>query len=660
MVGGLYVTSLEKIRKDIESPSEDLRFAAWFGLYSLVIPEARQETERILHGHDPILKVLFCRFLAHIQEERSLQYLTQLLQDENNHVFETAKKAFARSHYNKKMEQLLPLLDSPRAQVRRYAIETLASAGETKLVEPLLNMIPTADEELLLIILRALRYLPDRRVIPVILPFLHDAREEIQYRSLMVLGANYEAKLFQAHKILLKIIHHPSPVMRQAALWILRRRPTKHDLDQLFLLVKQDPEPIVRQEALMTLRHFPNEKTIENLMNTCIADGNKAVILKAEAILMEMPKECLKTSLRKMMSHSQLAIRHKAMLYLAELERGSRSLCTTFLKRLHTCQNEPERIAILEALGNVQHQDAIPDLEKLVTGPLLTAYAALNALLNLYSKNDIARIVHYLEQPEINLLLKQVILRHLINHNAYDALDTRLTQDLIGLLSNENLNIRYLAAQTLRITNNSVTLKPLLQAMLRETDPVSLDYFRGSIVQLFIQQPVLSIDLLREYRNDRDVVPLLLKLSQEAGMKGPHALSLAKALLDPALDLLSSGFKPLLIEVFSAFFTHHRLSLETLFLELKERRSDINFLISIMNRLEGKIQFKLPFSILESWLTEHDQDLQGSIINLLGNTGDRGAIPLLVSILCDEKRIPHHALAARSLRRLSGLETSPP
>ena len=130
---------IKEIRSHIKNGTEESRFTAWLTLYSSDEPEVNEEIKGILNGTDPILKILLARFLSHLNTEKAIHDLINLLEDENYVVHQAACKAFERNFFEQKNQKLFPLIYSRYGYVKEYAIETLAFSGYSLLVAPLLT-----------------------------------------------------------------------------------------------------------------------------------------------------------------------------------------------------------------------------------------------------------------------------------------------------------------------------------------------------------------------------------------------------------------------------------------------------------------------------------------------------------------------------------------
>lgn len=654
LVGGL-VISLQEIRKQIEGPSDDERFTAWFQLYAS--EETTGEIQRILTGGDPILKVLFTRFLAHINEERAVHYLVTLLQDDNEVVFHAARKAFEHNHFDTKLKNLFGLVHSRSVLAQAYAIEKLSFAGEIPLVYPLLSLLTfaplgPASEPLLMRVLTAFRYLPDPRVPTQLRPLLQSNQEEIRYRTLLALGSNYEHHTYDDRTFLENALRDATPRVRQAALWILRKRSSKKDLPLLLHHSTEDADATVRQEAILALGqialgqtalgNFSTSEVITHLVKIIVSDQDKGVVLKAEGVLMVLPEAALIRGLKSLLPGPFSPEKKRAILLLAELQTGSDHYLGYLLGTLRQAsiwqagirqtKSDPEQLACLEALGTLKHSGAIPFLEEAVKGPMILAYAAMGSLLKIYPVDSMQPLKKFLEAP-LPALLKQMILKHMILHGTMDSIGAELITTLSPLLQEDNLNIRYLTAQVLAITENPDILEALFMALLRETDPVSLEFFKKSLMQIFIAHPARITPLIGQHQQDPRTFALLLDIIEGTGLASAHSLFFIRLLL----DIHAPKFRSAILRLIFSLMKHHRVTLPEVIEEATKRGKTEELLNDLLNQFressEHRMPFKISFDLLEPLLRRHPWTDQAAFIELLGYTNDKRAIGLLVELL---------------------------
>ncbi|MBF0106807.1 MAG: hypothetical protein HQM16_15960, partial [Deltaproteobacteria bacterium] len=216
--------NLQSIRQKIEGESEDARFIAWMELYGSDEKPAEAEINRIINGNDPILKILFCRFLSSAPEDRAADFLVRLLNDQNETVIENAIKAFDKNKLNNKTRKIIPILSAPTLKAQYFAIDRLTSAGVLLATEHLLRKMADAPETMLKAILSGFRFLNDKRVLYDVLPLTNDTREAIRFHALLATAALYESGQRQLHKFIISHLDDPSVEIRRLIVWTLRKK----------------------------------------------------------------------------------------------------------------------------------------------------------------------------------------------------------------------------------------------------------------------------------------------------------------------------------------------------------------------------------------------------------------------------------------------------
>lgn len=648
------MSDLANIRGRIEGPSEDERFTAWMEWYSSTDSRFLEEMNRLLELKDPVLKLLWVRFLSHIPEERAVTYLRELLKDENSIVVEAAKRGFDKNQFENKENFLLPIVLHHNRSPRDFAIERLYQTGNLELIDPLLSLIPAADEALLLLILTAFRHIPSVRLLPHLLPFLKDPREKIRERTVYALSSLYETGLKNLQKIFAAHLNDASPVVRIAILWSLRRKTYKKNLGVFLEVVRNDSDPTVRQEALLGLADFPNPKVIFDLIQILVTEKNKMVLLKAESVLIGMPPAEVVKGLQQVWRKSSKEVHMKAMVYLAYFQKESQDFFRQLVAGLKKAKEDKWKVAYLETLGILGNPKAVEVLKPFVKGPSFLAYTAVGALVRLSHHGQEWALVPYLKDPSIPDILKQTMLKDLVRRGKLIHFSDELVHCLTEFLKSDKINIRYLSAHALVLAGHESSLRPLLVMLLQEKDPTTLKFLEESILSSLTQNPQTYLLLLEEFQNQPSAVSLLLTLMRGVLLPREMVVALIDSLLFSDLRLQEGTHAALFGELLASWIRRNHVPLEWILdraLGDREKEAAIPFLIQYFVR--APTPDLIPSTgKLRGWFERGSPQVRSALLELVHFSKDPQAARLPVAILCHDALKLHHAKAREALQAL--------
>lgn len=655
------VERLRQIYTDLEGPSEDARYMAWFQLYSEEGKAGRQELEHIIAGHNAILKILLARFLGQIEAEQAVQYIICLLGDLNPSVCEAAQHAFEKNQLRYKIELLYPLLASKQRLAQAFAIETMALASLDKIRPSLYTLLEIADEELLHVLLSALRHLPHRDNLPILKPFLEANNEETRFRALTALGSLYRLQILESPDFFLKATADSSARVRRAAVWILKQKLSPLVVGRLKKLSRDDDDPHVRVEALCGLVLRPDDESIVlHILERLAYDNSTLVTLKGEGLLLSLSSQVIERGLRQAMRSSDLKIRDKALLTLAERSRGASGQYAAELIRALQEETDPKRqLAFLEALGICGDPQAIPILEGYLVGPPVLAYAAMGALLKLLTVDHIDIITRLLGRQALGALLKQSLLRHLRIHIAPTHYSDPLRKQLQDFIYDDNLNIRYLATQLLALSGDLKMAEPLFEHLLTEKDPVNQNLIQESLAEIFQESPPLLVQLMEQHRASPAAIFKLFSYVSNVALQGSHALYLIQAIIGTPLHLVQTVHSARVIMLLARLIQMKKVCLAEAIRGLVDPKDEVHLLHGLAAAFRKKYSqgLDIPFSSLQPFWEEGEAAVQGAVMELLVFTDSRQAVPILTDILCHPRHKAWQPRAATLLREIAGFST---
>lgn len=647
------------IHRDIEGSSEDARFLAFMTLYGTSTEEATTEIERILELRDPILKLKFLRFLGHIPEERAVRYVCWLMEDENAVVAEAAQRAFERSSCETKLKLLLPLLSSPHPKVQCYAINKVGQAAWREALDPLLILLAAApvgdaDQERVLAILSALRFIPSPKSLDIVMPWIQSTHVELRFRAVMALGAIYELGVHRIRPILHRMLTDTEPRIRQAAVWGLRRHPSRRDLPWLLQLIANDPDSHVRQEAMLELGFSPTSRVIQHLLEVLEHETDRLVMLQCEAVLLKMDHTDLVKGLERIMRRKSGPARHRAMLMAAEFQRDSRRFYQFLVRGLQKSSTDKERLSFIEALGVLGNPDAVPILSQYLTASPLVAYVAMAALLKVNEDPNI--LIQFLENPQGGQLLKQMILRYMVRKESVPATShERLVRCLQGFLHGDNINMRYLAAQMLIRVAGPLARDELLTAIQHENDPAALKLLRDSLIGFFTAQPSSYTATLIKRRHEPAAFAALYGMLIDMIWSGHDIVAQLPHLVSPEVVANDMVYMACCMDWLAVQVIQGRITLDQVLQAMSHAGSSDVVLSQLVLKLDLVPDLRLPVSteLLRQRMMVGSELERDAMIDLMGISRSASAVPVLVSVICDDRMHPFHHDAVRALARIT-------
>lgn len=645
---------IEGIRRDIEGASEDARFMAFLKLYDSQSPEAESEIERIITMPDPVVRLMFLRFLGHIAEDRAVSLICRMMADQNHIVVDAAERALDKNQCDHKLKILTPLVVSPHRRTQLIAIAHVSQFGWMDAIPLLVGLLDHPDDELALAVLTALRFLPSRTAQVPVMGFLQSQNDEIRFRATMALGVIYETYVPALQHVLTQCVEDKSSRVRQSAIWALRRKPSRRLIPLLMRLSVNDSDSRVRQEAISGLGVFPTDAVIRHLLGLLAGEHDRMVVLRCESVLLGMDHEELLRGLERVVKRSSGPLRHRAVLLAAEFQRGSERYYKFLVKCLKSAKDDRDKVAYIEALGALGDARASRDLVPYLQEGPLVAYVAMASLLKV--SDESWPFLAYLEKSDGSPLLKQMVLRYLIRREHLVAVHgDRLEKCLLGFLEGDNINMRYLAAQVLVRFSGTAAQEALLKAVRLETDPTSLRLLKNSLVDFFTKDPPGYVAFLHEKRNDAEMFETLCAMMQYLIWNGVEIIAQLPRLLSYELVALGDGYLTCCAEWLGGQIVAGRVRMDDVLRTLEHTVVMDVVLQKIVTILETIPNLSTVVSpgILLRRLDEGTDLERVAVIDLMGMSRNQSSIPVLVSVVCNSRMDKFHNQAARALRRIT-------
>lgn len=532
---------LNQIRESIEGESDDRRFEAWMQLYSRKGAEESIEINQIITGHDPILKVLFARFLARVYEDRAILYLSELLCDPNPVVVDIAIRSFDKNLCEVKLPKLIGVLDAPLFKAQKFAIEKLCQGNITEAIAPLIDKLKIAEGELLEHLLVSLRHIPDKRLMGAVKTFITHQNRNVRFHAIMVFGALYQAGYRECLSLLLAALSDNNPRVRQAVLWVLRRHPERRFLRHFLKMSRDDQDSNVRQEALLGLALFPRQKVVEHLLRLLVSDHDRMVVLKGEAVLLSISQKKLIRALKKVLHDHNFAVRSKAVLMLSEFHPNLSIKYYEFLMReIKKAKSTKEKMPFLQSLGIVGYAEAAPYLREMIhSSDKVLSYTAMVSLLKIYAKMGSFPILDLLKDESLSNLLRQMVMKIFVKQAHRNQYTDELMIFLLDYLKSQHINLRYLAARVLIASEDERFLEPLFAMILAETDGSIRLLLKEYVLQAVLRNPVLFLHMIMVFKDQKPLLQMMLEFFHEVKWGPEHAQKFISALDRPEhIDLM--------------------------------------------------------------------------------------------------------------------------
>ncbi|MBI4348269.1 MAG: HEAT repeat domain-containing protein [Elusimicrobia bacterium] len=459
----------ELTEQDFPFLSELERYDFFLKLYRSVDPADAAKLERLYGSRDPLLPLILLQYLEDLPERPATGAIIRLIESSSDVVARAACEAYNRSHFPGKARLLKQLILSPNPRACRFAVRTLSRAGFMEVLPLILRELPDREGAVRAEMIEGLRYLPDSRVIGVLLPFASSADERLRWRALSVLADLQPRLKALPARFFLKLVHDPAERVRRVAIEALQRYPTR-SVAPLILdaaLDKTQPEEL-RIRSIRALPAFPSKKWIRPLVEIAAREESSALRLSAEVSLRHIRREELRKGVLPLLRDPDPVLRRQSALFCADL-LGSDPEAREALFALWREADDETALELIDALGLLGGQETATVLRDAVLRSPVLAYGAAHALARLRGVTDAGIFRELLENPDVPNPSKQALLDRLAKRGPEEQIRAQLLPILLKGLSSSVMNIRYLSLQTLAWYPIGDTLPGILGLMAHET-----------------------------------------------------------------------------------------------------------------------------------------------------------------------------------------------
>lgn len=646
--------NLERIRRNILADSEDTRFYSWMELYCSETDAALHEIDAIMGGGDTTLKIRFLKFLARIEELRAVRYITRLMQESDGALVDIAIRSFDKNSYMRKLDCLLPLIKGPTFAVQCYAIDKLAMGGIYEALDPILRLLNTSQRELIKVLLRALRFLPDKRIVPYLSRCMNHTDHEIRHLALLVYISLFENGVRGMRTILIEFLRDRDAQVRQTAIWGLKKKPLTKGLNQILKMSIDDSNEEVRGECISYLAYFPSAPVVTHLLRQLTYEREKNVQLKCEAALLNMPMAFMAIYTRVIFDFQDQSLYRQAVLFFAEYHAGSDRFARDLLRRLKRARGVQLQTLFIEALGHVGHICSLEVLRTYLRAETVIAYVAMNALLKILAQLPQFPLYEFVSDPLLSALQKQTLLRFVISRKLNIEYDNRLIDALKGFLQSTNLNLSYLSAQVLLNSHERSMVEPVFFLMLQSKDGYLEEYWRQCLLVVLQDHDELMKVLFQTFHASTRAITCLFEFLSLLQLPQPHLKEFIVFLLNPPYQSFADNYLSSLVAHLRSQLYLEQITLGDILDMLEQSPFKRELIIEFCASLTESKRFPLnaPMERLEAWLEQEDFVVRDAVIKLLGLINNRRPLPFLVQKLCDDSWSRCHQRIKRSLDSL--------
>lgn len=425
------------------------RYDAFLRLYRSPDP-ADRETLRTLHkSANPLIPLILLQYLEEIPEKIAVMAILDLVEGEAEVVARSAMTAYQRNHYTGKARLLKHLVLSPSPLACRFAVRTLSRAGFMEILPLILRELPDRKGAVQAEMIDALRFLPNRRSIPLLSSLARSGMEEepVRYLALQTLTAlQPRLKALPIHFFVMRS-RDESERIRHLAVEALQRFPSKSVAPMILETALKAGEPEEsRVRAIRAMASFPSAQWLRPLVEVSANGDTQTLRLAAEISIRSFPVKILRKGLAPLLKDPESSVRQQAAVLLAEFLGEDPSIERTLLASWKGGNDERkmELIDALRALGSPSVEDILAEA---AAKKGVLSYSTAAALAHLRGPGKAAsRLLHENSLPALN---RQVLLGRFARRSPEEAVKKELFPILLSDLESPVVNIRYLAVQAL-------------------------------------------------------------------------------------------------------------------------------------------------------------------------------------------------------------------
>ena len=411
---------------------------------------------------NPYMEALLCKYLQNLPAQSSLVHLAELAQSANDSTRNHAREALSQIDVEDRLETLLALLESPFADVTKYALSELGSHRRSVAIRHIQPLLEVADEEISRAAFEALRHIDLPRSVRVLSPYLKADTPHVRVAAIEALG-NMDS--YRRWKRFLPCLQAAEPEVRKTAIVNLSRKAGRKVHPHLIRILQSEQDEEVAKLAINRMALDPDLDVARALIPVAARHANPQIRRSAGWVIEEMDEELLGRAMHDLLPR-------------ADEEEQAYILTKMGMREMEACGDiiasylegeRPLRVryAALEGLGFLRLQKHLPRVVPYIGSddPMAAYVATLTAVQLIQRLSDCPELVALLDAPDEDAVaLKQVILQFMIDAITWQFDDPDLVRVLTANLKSANENIRYLSAILLGKCQGTEDLVPPLLA----------------------------------------------------------------------------------------------------------------------------------------------------------------------------------------------------
>ncbi len=504
---------IDYIQTLLSNPDTSVKFAAFSELISKKSTESTEFLNSIIHNNDRITKIWLSRYIAkHMRSKHGLEILSLFMADTNEHLRNEATESFSSIECSGKKEILIKMLESTNDFIIDYAIDEVGKRRIFGAVEYLERIYETSSYKRKINILKVFQLIRKKSCVRTIIKSLQTDDENLLFETIHSLGIFY--KYIKWHKTI-KFLDHQSPVIRKIAIWFLNHYKSNLIRDKLIKHYFNEQDPSVRNEIIEGLSRYKDFKIMNILLNTAAFSEDYNARILADSAIDRFSEDMIYKLIKKYKYHKNDKIRTIVTLKAGNL-RDSK-----VLKWLSdTLENDISvhvRACAAESIGSMNIKKAIPYLEHafLMDKSPVVSYTALLSLTRIWDINDLNKIFTILEFPEETHSQAQIVAlrflqKRLLRENWDIPLELR--DRILFRVYSQNMEIRYLSIDILRILKEKRALIPLIELYIRTKNKDEKNIAIKAINDIIYDDPIYFLGFIINIRKKKNLFCKLLKI----------------------------------------------------------------------------------------------------------------------------------------------------
>jgi len=510
--------SHESILTLIKSPIETYMNEGFAKLFDTSSIEAAACLDNLVKSKtETVVKIRLCGYIKkEFRGRRGLEVLVKFMEDGNAQLFLEAKEAFQDVECPGKKDVILSMLNSTSDNVVDFAIKAAGKRRIFGAVDVFSQLLENGEKDRKLLIIRALKKISATGSIPILYSQLDNPDDKIVYETIQALGMF--SKYISWSKIS-KYFYHDSPAVRKAVIWFLMRYKAKSIRNLLLDKYFVETDVSVRNEIIEALQHYRDFKILVNLLFMSANGETNNVKILADSALNRFPEYLVYKMVKKYRKNKddkiRLIVMHKASMVLSK-KNAFKWLVDTLKHDI----SEQVRVAAAESLRHYEGRAAVSYLEHsfLFDKSTVVRYTSLLSLTHLWKEQDIPTICSILEFPlEKYAHIQVCILRFLekkVLRNEWDFPE-KLYNMIMFLLYSDNLEIRYLAMQIVRIVKDKKAFIPIIDIYLETKIREEKEQALNTIQEIVYSDPEFYLAFLLQAKDHEKLFASLLEIFEK-------------------------------------------------------------------------------------------------------------------------------------------------